>query len=461
MSKKRNRSQMLGSMKVSKALIAMGLPMMVGMMVNAIYNLVDAYFVGGLGTSQMGAIAVAFPLGQAIVGIGLLFGNGASSYISRLLGAQDLKKANQVASTSIYSSLVVGIIVICFSLIFMKPILFALGATESIMPYAYTYATIYIASCIFNIFNVTMNNIVTSEGSPKITMFALLLGACMNVILDPICIYTLGFGVAGAAIATAISQICSTCVYVCYILKKMSVFSFKLKDVVISKEIYTQIMKIGVPTLIFQLLTSVAISLVNLKANPYGDSVIAALGATTRIISMGSLIVFGFLKGFQPIAGYSFGAKNFERLRASIKLSCIWSTIFCICFGVLTSIFAQEIIMQFTSNDVHLIEVGVHALQLNGLSFILFGYYTVYSSLYLALGKGLQGFILGACRQGICFIPMILLLPEYFGIDGIVYAQPVADILSFIVAVVMGIQLNKEIKKLEKAKLSDETSPVL
>lgn len=180
------KMELLGSAPVSKALLAMGLPTMIGMMINALYNLVDAYFVGGLGTSQMGAISVAFPLGQVIVGLGLLFGNGAASYISRLLGRGEKEAANKVASTSLYSSLFVGAVMILCSLIFLKPMLKLLGATESILPYAVTYTAIYVTSSIFNIFNVTMNNIVTSEGAAKTTMCALLTGAVLNMALDPI-----------------------------------------------------------------------------------------------------------------------------------------------------------------------------------------------------------------------------------------------------------------------------------
>lgn len=181
------------------------------MMVNAVYNLVDAYFVGGLGTSQMGAISVVYPLGQVVVGLGLLFGNGASSYLSRLLGKGDKEKANQVASTALYGSVTAGAVMIILSMIFLRPILKLLGATDSIMPYAVTYAGIYIISCIFNVFNVTMNNIVTSEGAAKTTMCALMTGAILNIGLDPLFIYVFDMGVAGAAIATAISQIVSTC----------------------------------------------------------------------------------------------------------------------------------------------------------------------------------------------------------------------------------------------------------
>ena len=219
MSSKNNKMELLGNAPIPKALISMGIPTMLGMMVNAIYNLVDAYFVGGLGTSQMGAISVVYPLGQVVVGLGLLFGNGAASYLSRLLGKGDKEKANQVASTALYSSITVGVIMIIFSMIFLHPILKLLGATDSIMPYAVTYASIYIVSCIFNVFNVTMNNIVTSEGAAKTTMLALMAGAILNIGLDPVFIYVLDMGVAGAAIATAISQIISTLVYLTFVLR--------------------------------------------------------------------------------------------------------------------------------------------------------------------------------------------------------------------------------------------------
>lgn len=441
------KMELLGNVPIPKALLAMGLPMMIGMMINALYNLVDAYFVGGLGTSQMGAISVAFPLGQVVVGLGLLFGNGAASYISRLLGNSEKERANKVASTAVYSSILCGAVIIIFSVIFLKQILIFLGATESILPYAISYSRIYIIGSIFNVFNVTMNNIVTSEGAAKTSMCALLLGAIINVILDPIFIYPLDMGVAGAALATAISQIISTCVYLYYIFTKKSTFNFKIKDCCFSKSIMSEILKIGIPTMIFQILTSLSITLINMQAKEYGDAVIAGMGAVTRIISMGSLMVFGFIKGFQPIAGYSYGAKKFERLYEAIKTSIIWSTIFCIIYGGLMAIFSEQIISQFTKGDMEMISVGTQALKINGLSFILFGFYTVYSSLFLALGKAKEGFILGACRQGICFIPVIFILPLLLGKLGIIIAQPVADVLSALVTVFMAFRLYHELNK--------------
>lgn len=441
------KTELLGNAPISKALLAMGIPTMVGMLINSLYNIVDAYFVGNLGESQMGAISVVFPLGQLIVGLGLLFGNGAGSYISRLLGRGEKDTANKAASTALYSSLAAGAIFIIISVIFLKQFLMLLGASESILPYALEYSQIYVISCIFNVFNVTVNSIITSEGAAKTAMSALLTGAVLNTILDPIFIYTFSLGVSGAAIATAISQIASACVYIIYIVSGKSNFSFKISGYIFDRDIYAEIFKIGVPVFVFQLLTSVSISLTNRAIKDYGDSAIAGIGAVTRLVSMGSLTIFGFIKGFQPIAGFSFGAKKFDRLHEAIRTSVQWSTIFCVIVGVIFVIFPTQIISQFTKNDLSMIEIGAKALRANGVSFMFFGFHTVYSSLFLALGKGREGFILGACRQGICFVPVIFILPIFWEINGVLYAQPIADLITAVVTVAMSVPLNRELKR--------------
>lgn len=455
MDKSNKKMELLGSAPVSNALLALGLPTMIGMLINALYNLADTYFVGGLGTEQMGAVTAAFPLGQIIVGLGLLFGNGAAAYLSRLLGRGDTGTADKVASTALYSSVLTGAAAILCSLLFLRPILKQIGAIESVMPYAVTYSAIYLTFSIFNVFNVTMNNIVSSEGAAKTAMCALMTGAMLNVILDPIFIYVLNLGVAGAAIATAISQIVSTLVYLCYILMKKSVFHFRLKDCRFSGQIMSEILKIGIPTLVFQLLTSLSIGMMNGAATEYGGSALAAMGPTTKIMSMGSLIVFGFLKGFQPIAGFSYGAKKFDRLNDAIKTSILWSTAFCVIFGLAAAVFSTEIISLFTKSDVEMIRIGSIALRANGLSFMLFGFYTVYSFLFLVMGKAKEGCVLGACRQGICFVPVILILPAFWGLNGILYAQPIADVLSAAVTVFMAARLHKTLTAVNKRIVSN------
>lgn len=459
MNEPNKKMMLLGSAPIPKALLSLGLPTMIGMLINALYNLVDTYFVGGLGTDQMGAVTVAFPLGQIVVGLGLLFGNGAAAYLSRLLGRGDKNTANKVASTALYSSVVIGAIMIVGSVVFLKPILRQIGAIDSVMPYAITYTTIYITFSIFNVFNVTMNNIVSSEGAAKTAMCALMSGALLNVILDPIFIYAFDLGVAGAAIATAISQIVSTMVYLYYILRKKSVFNFHIKECCFSKEIMSEILKIGIPTLVFQILTSLSISMINNAAKEYGGSALAAMGPLTKIMSMGTLVVFGFLKGFQPIAGFSYGAKKFDRLHEAIKTSIIWSTLFCVIFGLIAAIFPSQIMSLFTKGDIEMVRIGAIALRANALSFMLFGFYTVYSFLFLVMGKAKEGCILGACRQGICFVPVILILPRLFGLSGILYAQPIADVLSAVITLFMAIHLHKELVAEKIQVLSNSAEP--
>lgn len=452
MNTQNNKMNLLGSVPVPRALLSMGLPTMAGMLINALYSLADTYFVGGLGTVQMAAVTVAYPLGQIVVGLGLLFGNGAAAYLSRLLGQDNRKTANAVASTALYSSIGIGAIAILLSLFFLQPILRQFGALADIMPYALSYSRIYIIFSIFNVFNVAMNNIVSSEGAARTAMLALMSGAVLNVILDPIFIYTLGLGVSGAAIATALSQMVSSAIYVTYILRKKSVFTFHIRECRFSGDILSEILKIGVPTLLFQLLTSISIAMINDAAKEYGGSALAAMGPVTKILSMGTLIVYGFLKGFQPIAGYSYGAKKYERLLEAIRTATLWSTIFCIIFGLAAAIFSGPIMTQFTSGDAQMIQTGQRALQINGLSFMLFGVYTVYSFLFLVMGKAREGCLLGACRQGICFLPAILLLPHILGLNGVILAQPVADVLSFVITIIMAVRLHRELNAARNRK---------
>ena len=454
MNEQNKKMELLGDTPIPKALLALGVPTMTGMLINALYNLADTYFVGGLGTDQMGAVTVAFPLGQIVVGLGLLFGNGAAAYLSRLLGRDDRETANKVASTALYSSILVAAVVIVCSVIFLRPILKRTGAIESVMPYAITYTRIYISFSIFNVFNVTMNNIVSSEGAAKTAMCTLIAGAVLNMALDPILIYALDLGVAGAAIATAVSQMISTLVYLCYLFRKKSVFHFHVRECSFSREILSEILKIGIPTLLFQLLTSMSISMINNAAKEYGGSVLAAMGPVTKIMSMGTLIVFGFLKGFQPIAGFSYGAKKYKRLHEAVRTSIKWSTIFCMIFGLSVAIFGTQVMSFFTKDDMEMIHTGAAALRANGLTFTLFGFYTVYSFLFLVMGKAKEGCLLGACRQGICFVPVIWFLPMVWGLKGVLYTQPAADVLTAAITVFMALYLHRKLAVEERGSLS-------
>ncbi|MCX4266457.1 MAG: MATE family efflux transporter, partial [Firmicutes bacterium] len=342
--------------------------------------------------------------------------------ISRQLGCGNQAKASQIASTALYSCLLSGAVIITLALLFLQPLLQLSGASVSILPYAKTYAPIYIIACIFNLFNVTMNNIVTSEGAARTTWRALLSGALLNIILDPLLIYSLNWGVAGAAVATAISQLFSSLIYL-------------------------PIMQIGIPTMIFQLLGSLAITLINRQAQFYGDYAVAALGTVTRLLTIGSLMVFGFIKGFQPLAAYSYGAQNYNRLRNAIYTTTRWATFLCIAFSLIILIFASQIIAQFSGDNQQLQTLGIQALRINAISFLFFGFHTVYSCLFLALGQARTGFILGICRQGLCFLPLVWFLSRFYGLHGLIYAQPAADILTAFITLILAIHLHKKLPK--------------
>lgn len=442
MTEKSTRIYLLKEANVASALLKLGIPTMVGMLISALYNAIDAYFVGGLGISQMGAVSVVFPIVQIIIGLGMMFGAGASSYISRLLGKGDEDMANKTASTALFSSIFVGVIIIIGILVFLDPVLSSLGATKTILPYAKAYAKIYVTGSIINIFTVTMNNLLTAQGATKFTMTAMLTGSISNIILDPIMIYSMDLGIEGAAIATVISLCINMALYIGYIAKQKGVLRFSLKNITFSKTIYAEILKIGIPVLLFQLLASAAMGVINTAAKPYGDYAVAAMGAVTRIMTVVTYVVFGFLKGFQPFAGYNYGAKQFDRLKKSIHLCMSWSTIFCVIAAVILILFSNPIVALF-GKDTEMISLASRALKLNALLFITFGFQMVYATLYLAIGKSLIGSLLSLSRQGIFFFPLVLILPYLFRLTGVICVQPMADLLTTIITIYFAIKINR------------------
>ncbi|XFA99646.1 MATE family efflux transporter [Candidatus Izemoplasma sp. B36] len=451
---------MLKNDSIKKVLLKLGIPTMIGMMVSALYSVVDAYFVGWLGTSQIGAITVVFPIVQVIIGLGMMFGSGAASYISRLLGENKNKDASKVASTALITSLIVGAVIIILSLCFLKTILIKLGATSTILPYATQYAFIYVSGAILNIFNVTMNNIMTSEGKAKITMIAMFLGCGLNIILDPIFIGVFNMGIQGAGFATVIAQIVTTSMYLYIIIRKKSFLRFSPKLFKPTKKTYQEILKVGVPILVFQVLASTVMGLSNNAASIYGDSAVAAVGVVTRILTLGSYVVFGFMKGFQPVAGFNFGAKQYDRLNKAIKLAFKWSTIFCSMMAIILVLFPSSIISIFSKNDLTFIEVGTKLIRANAYIFPFFGFQMVYMSLFLAMGKGKDGGLLSISRQGIFFIPLILVLPNIIGLNGVIWAQPIADALTVLLTLLFAMKVKREINilKLRKLDLVSEMS---
>lgn len=446
MSEKSTRIYLLQEAGVASALLKLGVPTMVGMLISALYNAIDAFFVGGLGISQMGAVSVVFPIVQIIIGLGMMFGAGASSYISRLLGKGDNGQANKVASNALFSSVLVGAIIIAGILIFLDPVLTSLGATETILPYARTYAQIYVTGSIINVFTVSMNNLLTAQGATKFTMIAMLTGSIVNVILDPIMIYGMDLGIAGAAIATVISLSINMLLYIGYIVKKQGVLRLSFANIKFSKTIYVEVLKIGIPVLLFQLLASASMGLINTASKPYGDYAVAAMGAVIRIMTVVTYVVFGFLKGFQPFAGYNYGAKQYGRLKKSITHCMTWSTVFCVAAAIVLVLFSNPIVSLF-GTDTNMVLLASKALKLNAVLFVTFGVQMVYASLYLAIGKSLIGSVLSLSRQGIFFFPLIFLLPHLFELNGVISVQPMADLLTTIITIIFAVKITRSLNK--------------
>ncbi len=447
--------QMMRNGKVSTALLKMGLPTMIGMLVSALYSIVDAYFAGWLGTSQQAAIAVTFPIIQIIIGLGMTFGTGGGSFIARLLGREDMEGANRAASTAMFTSLFVGILSSIGCLCFLKPLLRGLGATETILPFAIDYAVVYIGLAFFDIFNVTMNNIVTAEGRAKLAMISMILGGGLNVILDPVCMFSLHMGIQGAAVATVFSQAIVSVMFLWYILGKKGTLRFSLRLYTGKGYIFQEIFKVGIPILVYQLLSSVSMGMTSSAASTYGDSSVAAFGDAVRLMTLGTYVVFGFLKGFQPIVGYNYGAKNYDRVRKLVNTTLKWSTIYCVVVAAIMLIFPNQLMSIFTKSDTELIRIGALFLRANGVIFALFGFEQVAMALFLAMGKGTQGSLLSISRQGLFFIPAMLLLPRIFGLNGIVWVQPIADALTIILSVIFMVQFYRDLHWLSAASVPE------
>ncbi len=414
-------------------LLKMGIPTMLGMIITALYNVINSYFVSQLGGSQFAAVGIVFPILQIMIGVGMTFGSGAGVYISRLLGEKNNEKANRVASVAVLYGFIITIIFISILLLFLPQLLVLIGATPTILVYAKGYAQIIILASIFTVFNVMMNNLVTAEGQANKTMLIMGASAILNIILAPILIFKFKMGINGAGYATAVSQIFSTLVYISLIFRNRLIIKINFKNSKINKEIISQILKVGVPILMYQLLTSIAMSLTNIAAKPYGDDVIAAMNIMILSTLFGIYFVFGFTKGFMPVVAINYGAKRMDRVKEAIKLTNKWGLIFCIIFGLSLAAGSGLIANAFSNNGSELLlGVAKKALIYNGIIFILFAYQNVYSSAFLAMGKGREGGLLSISRQGLFFIPFILVLPKVWGIIGVLLAQPLADVFTII-----------------------------
>ncbi|BAQ14460.1 multidrug transporter MatE [Clostridium botulinum B2 128] len=454
MKNKISTAEMMEKESISKVLLKLSVPAIIAMLINAIYNIVDTMFVGMLNnTSAIAAVSIVYPLFMFIGAIGVMFGAGGASYLSRLLGEKKEEEADKTLTSTIIIGCIFSLIFTVISIIFLDKFLLMYGATETIMPYAREYGYTIVLGAIFTIGTGIMSNTIRAEGNSKYSMIATCIGGVINIILDPIFMFKFGMGIKGAAVATVISQIVSFVFLLRYYYSKKSYIKLGIKFFKPTFNMFFEILKIGIPIFVTQVLASFALGFMNLGAKPYGDAAVAAMGIVFRVMSIGFYIVFGIGQGFQPVAGYNYGAKNFTRLKEAVKLSIKWSIISGIVISILFIVFAEGCMLIFT-RDREVINIGIKAFRAASLLFPLFGYVNTYAVLYQALGKALGAFILSISRQGIFYIPLIFILPKFIGLEGVIFCQTAADGLAFIETFIMAIWLNKNLKK----EMVEETS---
>ncbi len=448
-----DRYNMLENEKMSKLLMKLSLPATVGMLVNALYNIVDTIFIGrGVGYLGIGGLTVAFPIQMAIMAVAQMIGIGAASAISRSLGEGDLEKADHVAGNSYIAVVFLGIFIAVIGSVFKEPLLKIFGATDILLPYSIEYIEVILIGSIYFPFVVSANNLIRAEGNAKTAMFAMLIGTLTNIVLDYIFIFPLDMGIRGAALATILSQAVSLIYVLFYLFGGKSSLKVRLHHLKLDFKILYEIITVGLPAFARQVAGSlIAIVLNNSLAFYGGELAISVYGVIQRVIMFLFMPMFGVIQGMQPIAGYNYGAKKMDRVKEVVKLSIIITTIFATFSTILGELFPEKIIALF-DKDPNLISNGKIAMRYVIAMLPVVGVQIVGASLFQSLGKAMPSLILSMSRQVLFLIPLVLILPRIFnlGLTGIWVAFPIADFFSMLITVFL---LKKEMRLLKEASL--------
>jgi len=429
---------------VEKLILRLSVPTIISMLVTNIYNMADTFFVGKLGTSASAAIGIVFSLMTINQALGFMCGHGCGSNISRKLGNKQGDAAIKFASTGFFMSLFLGVLIMIIGIIFMEPLLRIMGSTDTIMPYAKSYGICILLSAPFMTGSCVLNNVLRYEGKAALAMVGLTLGGVLNIIGDPIFIFVLNMGTLGAGISTAVSQVISFFVLLSMFggdrtvsRLRFSAISWDIKDIL-------NILYTGLPSLIRQGMMSVSTMVLNYMSMPYGDAAIAAMSIVSRVCNFIFAIALGISQGFQPVSAFNFGAKKFKRVKRAFIFCCGLSMIILGILSVLSLIFSGHIIGLFR-DDADVIGVGTFALRAQCIVLFISPITLAASMMFQGAGENLASSIASFLRSGITFIPMVAILPRFFGIYGIQLAQPVADVISFVVVMPLIVRFFKKI----------------
>lgn len=419
---------------VSKLILSLAVPTVISMLVSSIYNMADTFFVSKLGTSATAAVGIVFSVMAIIQAVGFTLGMGCGSLVSRRLGEKNVKAANKYASSAFFASFAIGILVLIVGFSFTDTLMELLGSTPTVLPYSRAYAHYIFLGAPIMCSSFVMNNVLRSEGHASFSMIALTSGGVLNILLDPLFIFTFKLGTAGAAIATLISQCISFAILLQFFLRHKGLTSISIRFISKKFSDYASIVTTGFPSLCRQGLASVSSVLLNREAAIFGDVAIAGMSVVTRIVILIGSIMVGIGQGFTPVAGYNYGAKNFKRVKDSYKFTVILGFITMSFFAAILMIFAPTILSWFAKN-LDVIKVGSTALRFQAGAIPLNALIIGTNMLMQATGKSIQATFLACNRQGVYFIPAILILPHLFGLLGVEVSQTIADILSAITAV--------------------------
>lgn len=437
----------------------LAIPTIISMLVTSFYNMADTFFVGKINTSATAAVGIVFPLMAMIQAFGFFCGHGSGNYISRQLGAHNFEDASKMSATGFVSAFVLGLGILVVGFLFTDPLLRIMGSTETILPYARSYMRIILIGAPYMTASLVLNNQLRFQGSAFYSMIGITTGAVLNIVLDPLFIFVLDMGVAGAVLATIISQFVSFCLLIAGTFRGGNL-KLNLRDFSPSLKYYQNIVKGGAPSLFRQGLGSFAIVCLNLMAGPYGDAAIAAMSIVTRISQFAASVVIGFGQGFQPVCGFNYGAKLFKRVQEGFWFCVKFCTSVLLVAAVCGWIFSPNLIGIFLKTDPLVIEYGSQALRLQALTFPLVGWITISNMMLQTIGKTMKASLLAMSRQFLFFVPVILTLPGFLGILGVQLSQPIADFCSFLLAVPLSIsvlrEMSREQEQLEQLKITRE-----
>jgi putative MATE family efflux protein len=427
-------SRQLGEDNITKLLIRFSVPAIVGMIVNALYNVVDRIFVGNsVGALGIAAITVTFPVMLIIMAFSMLIGIGGSTLVSIRLGQGKRDAAERIIGNATAMLIVLSIVLTTTILIFIEPLLKICGASNAVLPYAKDFASIIVLGAFFNIVSMGMNNFIRAEGNPKIAMYTMLIGAILNIILNPIFIFGFHMGIKGSATATVVSNIVSSTWVVWHFVGGRSTLKLRLGNFHVKKDIAAEIMAIGLAPFAMQLAASLVNIILNTSLERYGgDIAVSGMGVVMSITTLFLMPLFGLNQGQQPIIGYNYGARKYNRVKEALKKSIMAGVSIATLGFIVTQVFAVPIVSLFSKNDTALIAFGARAMRLNLIFLPLIGFQVVGANYFQAVGKPFKAAFLGLSRQVLILIPALLILPKFFGVDGVVGAAPVSDMVSAI-----------------------------